>query len=164
MPAASSRAPSPAICRSAVDQVRSRHQSDHRQGARNDNSTERARDRRRGDRISLPSADGYCCICSRQLLAQSGVLLLRIDMSGIGAKRTFRERGNKNCHCDGECLRAGRTLHVPKMLLRFDITCSSDQNESRLIATTAWRKTFPKYASHFMLLCMCRVVAHPINP
>jgi hypothetical protein len=49
------------------------------------------------------------------------------------------------------------------MLLRFDVARSPYQNESRLIATTAWRETFSEYARNLMLLRMFRIVDHPIN-
>jgi hypothetical protein len=56
-----------------------------------------------------------------------------------------------------------QSLHAPEMLLRFDVSRSPHQNESWLIAPAAWRETFSKQASHFMLLCMCRIVSDPIN-
>src|SRR6516165_8803616 len=42
------------------------------EGPRPHRAGQAARDRRRGDRITLLSAHAPCCICSRLLLAQSG--------------------------------------------------------------------------------------------
>lgn len=56
-----------------------------------------------------------------------------------------------------------QSLHALEMFLRFNVSRSPHQNESWLIAAAACRETFPKQASHFMLLCMCRIVGHPIN-
>ena len=55
------------------------------------------------------------------------------------------------------------SLRGLEMLLRFDVARSPYQNESRLIALPASRETFSEYASHLMLLCMFRIVDHPIN-
>jgi ABC transporter substrate binding protein len=49
----------------AADQVRPHHQSDHRQGARAQRSTDAARTCRRGHRITT----AICCICSGQQVA-----------------------------------------------------------------------------------------------
>ena len=49
------------------------------------------------------------------------------------------------------------------MVLRFHVTRSPDQNESRFTAPPAWRETLAEQASHFMLLCMDGIVRDPID-
>src|SRR5689334_2422784 len=49
------------------------------------------------------------------------------------------------------------------MVLRFHVTRSPDQNESRFTAPPAWRETLAEQASHFMLLCMDGIVHDPID-
>src|SRR5205807_5194105 len=55
------------------------------------------------------------------------------------------------------------SLRGLEMLLRFDVARSPYQNESRLIALTAWRETFSEYGRNLMLRCMVRLVGPPIN-
>ena len=74
------------------------------------------------------------------------------DLSGVWGLASHRGSATKT-----------HSLRALEMLLRFDVARSPYQNESRLIALTAWRETFSEYARNLMLLCMFRIVGHPIN-
>jgi len=65
----------------AADQVRSRPQSDDRQGARPDGAARPTRGRRRGDRIAM-----FLLRCMSLLLALSGGSLRCRNMSGAGGR------------------------------------------------------------------------------
>ena len=55
------------------------------------------------------------------------------------------------------------SLGALEMVLRFDVARGPDQNESRFTAPPAWREMLAEQASHFMLLGMDGIVAHPID-